>query len=93
MIPLVIRETPERKPSAGREGDIMEVRMGSQTASVVSGIDPVLAEIQHRLQAHPKEWLAELARIPGGQGQRALWVRLATCILAHWARSSYGFLG
>jgi hypothetical protein len=66
MIPLVIRETPERKPSAGREGDIMEVRMGSQTASVVSGIDPVLAEIQHRLQAHPKEWLAELARNPGG---------------------------
>jgi hypothetical protein len=44
----------------------MEVRMGSKTASVVSGIDPVLAEIQHRLQAHPKEWLAVLARNPGG---------------------------
>jgi len=44
----------------------MEVRMGSKAGAVVSGIDPVLAEIQQRLQAHPKEWLALLAQNPGG---------------------------
>ena len=34
--------------------------------TVVSGIDPVVAEIQQRLQAHPKEWLKALQQNPGG---------------------------
>ena len=44
----------------------MEVRMDSKKGTVVSGIDPVLAEIRQRLQAHPKEWLKALAQNPGG---------------------------
>ena len=44
----------------------MEVRMDSKTGTVVSGIGPVLAEIQQRLQAHPKEWLTVLEQNPGG---------------------------
>jgi hypothetical protein len=51
---------PARRP------DIMEVRMESKRGTVVSGIDPVLAEIQQRLQAHPKEWLKRLEQNPGG---------------------------
>jgi hypothetical protein len=43
----------------------MEVRMESKKGTVVSGIDPVLAEIQKRLQAHPKEWLKALEQNPG----------------------------
>jgi len=46
----------------------MEVRMESKQGTVVSGIDPVLAEIQRRLQVHPKEWLKALAQNPGGLG-------------------------
>jgi hypothetical protein len=44
----------------------MEVRMESKNGTVVSGIDPVLAEIQQRLKAHPKEWLKALEQNPGG---------------------------
>jgi hypothetical protein len=44
----------------------MEVRMESKKGTVVSGIDPVLAEIQKRLQAHPKEWLKALQQNPNG---------------------------
>ena len=44
----------------------MEIRRESKKGTVVSGIDPVLAEIQQRLQAHPKEWLRTLAQNPGG---------------------------
>jgi hypothetical protein len=43
----------------------MEVRLQSQHGTKVSGIDPVLAEIQQRLEAHPKEWLKTLAQNPG----------------------------
>jgi hypothetical protein len=43
----------------------MEVRLQSQQGTKVSGIDPVLAEIQQRLEAHPKEWLKTLAQNPG----------------------------
>lgn len=43
----------------------MEVRMDSKKGTVVSGIDPVLAEIQKRLQAHSKEWLKRLEQNPG----------------------------
>ena len=39
--------------------------MESKKGTVVSGIDPVLAEIQQRLQAHPKEWLKALQQNPG----------------------------
>jgi hypothetical protein len=42
----------------------MEVRLHSQYASKISGIDPVLAEIQQRLEAHPKEWLKALEQNP-----------------------------
>jgi hypothetical protein len=44
----------------------MEVRMESKKGAVLSGIDPVLAEIQQRLQAQPKEWLNALAKNPAG---------------------------
>jgi len=44
----------------------MEVRMESKNGTVVNGIDPVLAEIQQRLKAHPKEWLKALEQDPGG---------------------------
>jgi hypothetical protein len=44
----------------------MEVRMESKNGKVVSGIDPVLAEIQQRLQADPKAWLKALEQNPGG---------------------------
>jgi hypothetical protein len=43
----------------------MEVRLQNQRGTRVSGIDPVLAEIQQRLEAHPREWLKALARNPG----------------------------
>jgi len=43
----------------------MEVRLESQKGTKVSGIDPVLAEIQQRLKAHPKEWLKALQQNPG----------------------------
>jgi hypothetical protein len=44
----------------------MEVRMESKNGKVVSGIDPVLVEIQQCLQADPKEWLKALEQNPGG---------------------------
>jgi hypothetical protein len=44
----------------------MEVRMESKNGKVVSGIDPILAEIQQRLQADPKAWLKALEQNPGG---------------------------
>ena len=44
----------------------MEIRMDSKKGMVVSGIDPVLAEIQKRLQADPQEWLKALKQNPGG---------------------------
>jgi hypothetical protein len=51
---------------SARRTDIMEVRMEGNKGTVVSGIDPVLAEIQKRLQAHPQEWLKALKQNPGG---------------------------
>lgn len=44
----------------------MEIRMESRTGTVVGGIDPVLAEIQQRLQADPRVWLQALEQNPGG---------------------------
>ena len=49
---------------AGRM-DIMEIRMESKTATVVTGIDPVLNQIQERLRARPKVWLVALQKEPG----------------------------
>jgi hypothetical protein len=45
--------------------DIMEVRMESKKGTVLTGIDPVLAQIQQRLQSRPKEWLVALQQDPG----------------------------
>jgi hypothetical protein len=42
----------------------MEVRVGSKTGTVVSGIDTVLTEIQTRLQADPQQWLKALEQNP-----------------------------
>ena len=43
----------------------MEVRMESKKGTALTGIDPVLAQIQLRLQARPKEWLVALQQDPG----------------------------
>jgi hypothetical protein len=42
----------------------MEVRRESKKGAVVSGIAPVLTEIQERLQSHPPEWLQTLKENP-----------------------------
>jgi hypothetical protein len=44
----------------------MEIRMESKKGTAITGIDPVLAEIQQRLEAHPKEWLKALQKNPDG---------------------------
>ena len=44
----------------------MEVRLEGKQGAVVSGVDPVLAEIQQRLQTQPRAWLQALAQDPGG---------------------------
>ena len=46
----------------------MEIRMESQNAPAVKGLDSVLAEIQQRLQSHPNEWLKSLQKNPGEFG-------------------------
>ena len=43
----------------------MEVRMESKNGTALTGIDPVVAEIQQRLQTGPKEWLRALQQDPG----------------------------
>lgn len=42
----------------------MEVRMNSRNGSVLTGIAPVVTQIQQRLQARPKEWLQALQKDP-----------------------------
>jgi hypothetical protein len=44
----------------------MEVRIDSKKGPVLTGMDPVLAEIQQRLGSYPKEWLKALQQNPGG---------------------------
>ena len=44
----------------------MEIRMESKKGTAVTGIEPVLAEIQQRLQKHPKDWLKALQQNPAG---------------------------
>ena len=43
----------------------MEVRSESKKGAVVTGIDPVLKELQERLQSRPREWLQTLQDDPG----------------------------
>lgn len=43
----------------------MEVRLEGKQGPALTGIDPVLTEIQQRLQAHPQEWLRVLEQDPG----------------------------
>lgn len=42
----------------------MEVRMDSKHGKTVSGIGPVLAEIQQGLKTRPQEWLKALQQDP-----------------------------
>jgi hypothetical protein len=44
----------------------MEIRMESKKGPAVTVIDPVLAEIQQRLQTQPQQWLEALQQDPGG---------------------------
>lgn len=44
----------------------MEFRMGSKLGTVLTGVKPVLAEIQESLQAQPPEWLKALRENPAG---------------------------
>jgi len=43
----------------------MEIRIEGKKGAPLTGIDPVLREIQQRLTAHPKEWLKALQQNPG----------------------------
>ena len=44
----------------------MEVRVQGEKEAPLKGIDPVLSEINKRLQSHPQEWLRSLQRNPAG---------------------------
>ncbi len=46
----------------------MEVRVQGKKEAPLKGIDPVLAEINQRLQSHPQEWLRSLQKNPAGFG-------------------------
>jgi hypothetical protein len=43
----------------------MEVRIEGKKGTAVTGIDPVVADIQERLRTHPQEWLKALQQDPG----------------------------
>ena len=45
--------------------DLREVSMDAKKGTVLSGIAPVLAQIQQGLPARPKEWLGALQQDPG----------------------------
>ena len=64
----------------------MEVRMDSKKGTKVIGIDPVLAEIQQRLQAHPKEWLKMLEQNPGNLANLN---RKSIALLRRWPTGSW----
>jgi hypothetical protein len=42
----------------------MEVRMESKKGTVLTGIEPVISEIQQRLESQPKDWLKTLQGDP-----------------------------
>jgi hypothetical protein len=46
----------------------MEIRVQGKKEAPLKGIDPVLAEINQRLQSHPQEWLRSLQKNPAGFG-------------------------
>ena len=46
----------------------MEVRLESKQGPPLSGLDPVLAEIQQRLRHDPRAWLQTLQANPGSFG-------------------------
>ena len=46
----------------------MEVRVQGKKEAPLQGMDPVLAEINKRLQSHPQEWLRSLQKNPAGFG-------------------------
>jgi hypothetical protein len=48
------------------EAKLMEVRLQGKKEAPLEGIDPVLAEINKRLQSHPQEWLHSLQKNPAG---------------------------
>jgi hypothetical protein len=65
----------------------MEIRMESKTGKAVSGMDPVLAEIQQGLKTRPQEWLKALKQDPGRlanleQEVHSAFARMADRVLA-----------
>ena len=46
----------------------MEVRVQGKKEAPLKGIDPVLAEINKRLQSHPQDGLLSLQKNPAGFG-------------------------
>jgi hypothetical protein len=50
------------------EAKLMEVRVQGKKEAPLKGIDPVLAEINMRLQSQPQEWLHSLQKNPAGFG-------------------------
>ena len=44
----------------------MEVRVQGKKEAPLKGIDPVLEEINKRLQSHPQKWLHNLQKNPAG---------------------------
>ncbi len=46
----------------------MEVRVQGKKEAPLQGMDPVLAEINQRLQSHPQEWLRSLQKNPADFG-------------------------
>lgn len=42
----------------------MEIRMDSQVGPVLSGIDPVVSELQEKIRTCPQEWLKALQKNP-----------------------------
>jgi hypothetical protein len=62
----------------------MEIRMESRKGTPISGIDPVLADIRQRLQAHPKEWLKALEQNPGGLANLEQEIHRTFAQMADW---------
>ena len=65
----------------------MEVRMDSKEAPVLTGIEPVLTEIQQRLDSYPQEWLKALQHNPGSLADvekevHRAFAQMADCVVA-----------
>jgi hypothetical protein len=69
MIRLLATEAHEKIWLVRTEdGRIMEVRMEDKQAAALTGIDPIVAAIQQRLQTRPKDWLQKLQQNPSKFG-------------------------